>query len=134
VPSQVASFAWASTQGITAYWVHPKALQAFPMAEIAWMAVSPIAMVCLVVGAATTVRRLELSPSVLRYETRIGTIAVVGMAVFLTMASGWILTRGYGPRGLFHTGTIDVVGLMVMGTALFTAHHALRHARNAGLR
>lgn len=131
VPSQVASFAWASTRGITAYWVHPKALQAFSLAEIAWMAVSPVAMVCLVVGAATMVRRLELTPGVLRYEARIGTLAVVGMAVFLTVASGWILTRGYGPRGLFHAGTIDVVGLIVMGAALFTAHHALRHARNS---
>ncbi|GAB3965445.1 hypothetical protein GCM10029978_028200 [Actinoallomurus acanthiterrae] len=126
VPSDVASFTWASTRGITAYWAHPRALQAFSTAEIAWMAVSPIAMVCIVVGAAKTVRRLELSPRVLRYETGIGNIAVFGMAVFLTMACGWVLTRGYGPRGLFHAGAVDVAGLIVMAAALFTAHHARR--------
>jgi hypothetical protein len=60
VPSQVASFNWASTRGITAYWAHPSALRAFSLDEIAWMAVSPVAMVCLVVGAATMVRRLQL--------------------------------------------------------------------------
>jgi hypothetical protein len=131
VPSRVASFAWASTRGITAYWAHPRALRAFSATEIAWMAVSPIAMVCMVAGAATIVRRLDLAPGVLRYETWIGSVAVAGMAVFLAMASGWILTRGYGPRGLFHAGTIDVVGLLVMGAALFTGHHSLRHARKA---
>ena len=63
VPGGVAAFAWASTLSVSSYWAHPAALSAFPSAELAWMALSPIALAAVVVGAVTAVRRIELSPA-----------------------------------------------------------------------
>ena len=71
VPGGVAAFAWASTLSISSYWAHPFALASFPTAEIAWMAVSPVAMVSLVTGTAKVVRRVELGPRALRLESRL---------------------------------------------------------------
>jgi hypothetical protein len=68
LPAGVAAFGWAGTLSVSSYWAHPAALGAFPAAEIAWMAVSPLALVAAVAGVAGLVRRLDLSPRVLRYE------------------------------------------------------------------
>ena len=122
VPGGVAAFTWASTLSVTSYWAHPGALRAFPMVEVAWMAVSPMAVVCSVVGAAKTVRRLDLSTRVLRYETRLGGIATVGMLLFLVGSCCWVVDGGPGPRDLFHVGAIDVAGLVVMAMASVVAH------------
>ena len=44
----------------------------------------------LVAGAATAVRRTELSPAVLRFEGRLGVAACVTMAVFLGAGCAWL--------------------------------------------
>ena len=84
VPGHLAALAWASTLSITSYWAHPGALLGFPATEIAWMAASPAALVCLVVAAAELIRRVELSPRAIRYElalARLGSVAMVGFVV-----------------------------------------------------
>lgn len=133
VPGGVAAFAWACTLSVTSYWAHPAALASFPAPELAWMAVSPAAMACLVTGAAQLVRRLELSARVLRYEAWVGSAAGVSMTAFLSGALCWVTEGGPGPRGLFHTGIIDVAGLAVMTAALLTGWRAvyLAHRRGA---
>ncbi len=142
VPGGVAAFSWASTLSVSAYWVHPSALAAFPAAELAWMAVSPLAMLGLVGGAVMVVRRVELSPRVLAFETRLGTMACGVMAVFLAGCFAWIVNGGppgsgwgwgsgpgSGSGGLFHAGAIDVAGAVVMALALADAGQAARVAR-----
>jgi hypothetical protein len=129
VPGGIAAFAWACTLSVTSYWAHPAALASFPAAELAWMAVSPAAMLGLVAGAAQLVRRVKLSPRLLRHESRVGCAAVAGMAVFLGGALGWVTDRGPGPRGLFQAGAIDAAGLAVMAAALATGWQAARQAR-----
>jgi hypothetical protein len=124
VPGGVAAFTWASTLFVSSYWAHPGALLSFPTAEFAWMAICPIAVVCLVVGAAKTVRRLDLSPRVLRYEAWLGGIATLGMLIFLVGSCCWMVDGGPGPRNLFHAGAIDVAGLIVMASSLAVAHRA----------
>ena len=57
VPGGVAAFSWASTLSVSSFWAHPAALAAFPAAELAWMALSPLAVAGAVTGAATVVRR-----------------------------------------------------------------------------
>ena len=47
------------------------------------MALSPLAVTCVVAGAATAVRQTELSSGVLDFEARLGAAACVTMAVFL---------------------------------------------------
>ena len=132
LPAGVAAFGWAGTLSVSSYWAHPAALAAFPAAEIAWMAASPVALIAAVTGAALLVRRLDLSPRVLRYEAWLASSAAAGMAVFLAGACCWVLAGGSGP-GLFHAGVIDVASLAVMMLALSTAQRATGLARRSAL-
>ena len=133
VPGGVAAFTWASTLSITSYWAHPGALMAFPASEIAWMVVSPVALVCTAVGALKVVRRLDIPSSTLCYEARLAQVGAVVMSVFLVGASMWVIYGGPGPRDLFHVGAIDVAGLVVMTLALAVAYRATLRARRSGL-
>jgi len=131
VPGGVAAFSWASTLAVSSYWAHPAALAAFPPAELAWMMGSPLAVALVIGGAAMAVRRAELSPRVLDFETRLSTAACAAMAVFLAGCCAWIVDGGPGPRNLFHAGAIDVAGAVVMTIALAGARQAARLARQA---
>jgi hypothetical protein len=128
-PAGIAAFGWASTLSVTSYWAHPAALVSFPPAELAWMVLSPAALLSLATGAVQLVRRLELSPRVLAFETRIGRAATAGMTAFLAGALCWVAQAGPGPHGLFRTGDIDVAGLAVMAGALATGWLAICRAR-----
>jgi hypothetical protein len=125
VPGGVARFAWAATLWVTSYWAHPGALSSFPAAEIAWMVVSPTALLAGAVGAAKTLRRTRLSPRVLRYQLWVGSAAAVAMAAFLAGAGSWVVSGGPAPRGLFRVGAIDTGGLGVMTLALVLAFRAV---------
>jgi len=126
VPGGVAAYAWASTLFVTSYWAHPAALAGFPTSEVAWMVVSPIALATALVGIAKLVRRLELSPRVLRYQRRLTSAASVAMVAFFTGAALWVFDGGPGPRNLFHVGAIDFVDLVAMAVALAMATLAVR--------
>jgi hypothetical protein len=123
VPGGVGAFSWAATLSVSSYWAHPAALSAFPGAEIAWMAVSPMALIALVAGVAGTMRRLDWPPRLLRYEAWLVSAAAVGMTVFLAGGCCWVLAEGSRP-GLFHAGAIDVASLAVMVLALSVARRA----------
>jgi hypothetical protein len=129
VPGGVAAFSWASTLSVSSFWAHPAALASFPSAELAWMALSPLAVAGVVVGVATAVRRTELAPGVLGFEIRLGIAACVTMAVFLGGCCAWIIDRAPGPGNLFHPGAIDVAGTVVMTVALAVAWQAVGQAR-----
>ena len=118
VPGGVAAFGWASALSVTSYWAHPSALLHFPPAEVAWMVASPLAVAGMAVASAKTIRRVELSERVLRFESAIARGACIVMVVFLTGGLGWVVDGGPGPRNLFHAGAVDYVGLGVMTAAL----------------
>jgi hypothetical protein len=128
VPGGVAAFSWASTLSVSAYWAHPQALGAFPVQEIAWMLVSPLAIVSVIAGAAKIVRRVDLGPGALRFELRLAQAASAVMVLFVTGACLWVVRGGPGPRNLFHTGVIDVAGLVAMVTALGLAYRSTKRA------
>jgi hypothetical protein len=130
VPGGVAAFSWAATLSVSSYWAHPIALSAFPPAEIAWMAVSPLALIALVAGVAATMRRLDWSPRLLRYEAWLASAAAAGMTVFLAGGCCWVLAEGARP-GLFHAGVIDVASLAVMVLALSVSRRATGRARKS---
>jgi len=132
VPGGVAAFSWASTLFVSSYWAHPSALLSFPAGEITWMVVSPSAVIGLVIGATKSVRRLELSPRALRFETRLSGFATSGMLVCLAGCCSWVVDGGPGPRDLFHAGAIDVAGLVAMAAAVAIAHRAVSRARRGG--
>ena len=126
VPGGVAAWAWASTLFVTSYWAHPAALAGFPAGEVAWMVVSPISLAATLVALAKLVRRLELSPRLLRYQRRLTYAATVAMAAFFTGAGLWVFDGGPGPHNLFHIGAIDVVDLVAMAVALAMTTQAVR--------
>ena len=66
IPGGVAAFTWGSTLWVSSYWAHPGSLALFPAAELAWMAVSPVATAFLLTGATKTIRRAGLSSRTLR--------------------------------------------------------------------
>ena len=144
VPGGVAAFSWAATLSVSSFWAHPAALAAFPAAELAWMALSPLAVAGAVTGAAAVVRRAGLSLRVLRFETWLGRAACAAMAVFLAGACAWVAAplgaallgasgAGRAPGAMFRPGLIDVAGLVVLALALAVAHQAAGQAR-AGAR
>jgi hypothetical protein len=127
-PGGVAAFGWAATLSVTSYWAHPAALASFPPAELIWMVTSPAAMISLATGAVQLVRRLELSPRILRYEAWTGRAAVAGMTVFLSGALCWVGQNGPS-QALYHAGDIDAAGLAVMAIALATGSWAIWRAK-----
>jgi len=141
VPGGVAAFSWASTLSVSSFWAHRAALAAFPAAELAWMALSPLAVAAAVTGAAAVVRRAGLapdvlSPRVLRFETWLGRLACAAMAVFLAGTCAWVApllgagALGAGGAGsVFRPGAIDVAGLAVLALALAVARQAAGQAR-----
>jgi hypothetical protein len=130
VPGGLAAFEWATSLSVSSYWAHPGALAAFPAAELAWMAASPLTVACAVTAAAKLVRRAELPPRVLALETRLAAVACAVMAIFLAGCCCWVESGGAQPS-LFHAGIIDVAGAGVLAVALAVARQA---ARTAALR
>jgi len=133
VPGGVAAFAWACTSWVSSYWAHPAALMAFPATEVGWMVVSPAAALCLATGIAGVVRRVRCPARVRRWQAWLGVAAAACMTVFLSAAACWVTGGGAGPRGLFHTGVIDGVGLAVLTGALAAGCRALQQVHRAGL-
>jgi hypothetical protein len=133
VPGGVARFCWAATLWVSAYWAHPRSLLTFPVAELAWMVVSPIALAATLAGGVRAASALSawLTPAALRCETLLAAAATVVMAVFLAGAGGWVMSGGPGSHGLFVAGAIDVAGLTVMAGAFLVAASALRRTVRA---
>jgi hypothetical protein len=132
VPSGVAAFEWATSLSVSSYWAHPGGLAGFPAAEVAWMAVCPLAQAVAVASAAVVVRRARLCARVLAFETRLAAAACAVMTILLAGCSCWVATGGrtaVGQPGLFHAGLIDVAGIAVLAVALAVAVAAARTAR-----
>jgi hypothetical protein len=131
LPGHLAALAWAETLSVTSYWAHPGALLGFPPDELLWMAASPVALVAAVAGAARTIRRLELSPRILRFELALAQLACGLMVAFVAAVCCWLASGGTGPRNLFHIGAIDFVAVAAMVAALLVARRAGADARDA---
>ena len=129
VPAGAAAFSWASTLSVSSYWAHPTALRAFPAPELAWMVLSPFALLSVVGGIVAIVRRQRASARLLGYQARLAVAAPLAMACFLVGAGCWVFGQGSGPAGLFHAGAVDVAGLAVMTVALVAASRAAITAR-----
>jgi hypothetical protein len=114
MPAGVAAFGWAATLWVSSYWAHPHALGSFPAGQLAWMALSPLAWLCLAVGGTWLVRRLRLPARLFGFEARLAAVVAVTMAVFAVGAACWVFGTGAGSSGLFHAGAVDVAAPAVM--------------------
>jgi hypothetical protein len=95
------------------------------------MVISPAAIVAMVVGGAKIVRRVELSPSALRFEAALARAACRAMVAFLAGSACWLIDGGSGPRDLYHAGAIDLVGVGVMAIAVSIARSLSREVRHS---
>jgi hypothetical protein len=136
VPAGIAAFGWASTLSVSSFWVHPAILAILPASELAWMILSPFAVIGLVTGLAAVVRRLTLQGWLLKYLARLAVAACVTAVPFLAGAASWVLGNGPGQAGLFRPGLINGAELAIMALALVVALRAalgIRHALATGL-
>jgi len=132
IPGGVAAFEWATSLWVSAYWAHPGALAAFPLAERAWMAVTPCALAAAALAAATVVRRAGLSGRVLAFEARVATAACALMVLFLLVMACWVAIGAEGAP-LFRPGLIDAAAAGALALALAAAIRA-RATAMRGLR
>jgi len=136
VPGGLAAFEWALSLSVSSYWAHPNALAAFPAPELAWMAVSPVALAATVASAALCVRRVTLPPKLLRFEVRLAAVACAVMVVFLAACCCWVATSRHldaqNPAVTgqiqYHAGLIDVVGMVALTAALTAGAQAASQA------
>lgn len=126
IPAGLQAFAWALSLSVSSFWAHPAALAAIPLPELAWMAVSPVALVSATAAAVTIVRRVKISPRLLGYEIGLSGLACTIVGVFAGGCGYWV-SVGRGP-GLVHAGLIDVAGTAVIVLALAVACQAQRTA------
>ena len=132
VPAGLAAFGWAWTLSVSSFWVHPALLASFPVPELIWMLLSPVAAIGLVTGLVTIVRRLALPGGLLRYLTCLAVAASAAAVPFLAGAASWVLGTGPGQAGLFRPGLVDGAELLMMALSLVVALRlslALLHAR-----
>jgi len=127
-PGGPAAFLWTTTLAVSAYWAHPSIMLSLPASEFAWMVINPLALIMTVVGAAKTVRRLDLSIRLLRFVTRTAQLATAGLGLFLFGTLTWLAFGGPGPARLFQAGTVDQIGLVVMTAALLVAIRTAQRA------
>ena len=128
VPGGFAAFSWAATLSVTTYWLHPAALGAFPAAEVAWMAASPLALAGAIWAAVLLVRRVSLPPRVLAFQARLAAAAFLAMLLFFAGCGCWVASGG---QGLYRAGTIDAAGVCVLALALAVAGQAAWRSRRA---
>jgi hypothetical protein len=133
VPAGLAAFGWASTLSVSSFWAHPALLAIFPAAELAWMILSPVAVLGLVAGLVTIVRRLSLPGGLLRYLARLAVAASAAAVGLLAGAASWVLGNGPGQAGLFRPGLINSAELLIMTVALAVALRAVAGVRRARL-
>jgi hypothetical protein len=127
-PGGPAAFFWTSTLAVSAYWAHPTIMLTLPASELAWMVISPLALIVAGVGAAKIVLRLDLSVRLLRFVTRTAQLALAGLGLFLFGTLIWLVFGGPGPAHLFQAGTVDQIGLVVMTAALLVAIRTAQRA------
>jgi hypothetical protein len=131
VPGGVAAFGWASTLSVTSFWAHPELLDRFPAAELAWMALSPVAGIALAGAVVIVVRRLSLPRRMVGYLACLARGACAAAAVFVSGSAVWVL--GHGPAAsLFRPGLVDGAELLTMTLALAVALAAARGLAAAG--
>jgi hypothetical protein len=108
---------------VSAYWAHPGALAAFPLAERAWMVVTPCALAAAALAAAAVVRRAGLPARVLAFEARVATAACALMVLFLLVVACWVAIGAEGAP-LFRPGLIDAAAAGALALALAAAIRA----------
>jgi hypothetical protein len=125
VPGGVGAFSWAATLSVTSYWFHLHELGAFPTAELAWMIVSPLAVIAVIGGGATAVARLGSPMPRTRAESRLVRTIGWSMVSFGAGAALWLGDDApFQPHYMFHKGFIDIVDVVIVAATVLIARRA----------
>jgi len=127
IPSGFLAFTWSLTYWFSSTWWHWSSLSALNPQDLAWMAASPVALVTAVAAAVTLVRRAELPPRLLAYETRIAALACAVAGILVAGGGAWVFSgRPPGPAqgGLAHAGLTDSAATALLALALAAACRA----------
>jgi hypothetical protein len=134
VPGGLAAFGWASTLSLSSFWAHPAMLSRFPVTELAWMILSPLAGIGLVAALAVLLRRLVLPVQAARYLARVALMSSLAAWLFLAGAASWVLVVRPGQAAVaFQPGMVDDAELMLMALTLAVAVRAVAGIRRAHL-
>lgn len=120
---------WAVTDTISTYWLHPHRLLTLPASELAWMTVSPVAIVALV-WAAIRLAQAGRQP-VLRRGAHVPTIAGIAALPCFVTAAAWVIGSQHAANATYRAGTLDFVLIASMAAAVFVVHNALSVSRAA---
>jgi hypothetical protein len=134
IPSGFLAFTWSLTYWFSSTWGHWSSLAGLSTQDLAWMAASPVALATAVAAAVTLVRRAELPPRLLAYETRIAAVACTVACVLLAGCGSWVFAgRPPGPAqgGLAHAGLTDIAATALLALALAAACQARQTALRA---
>jgi len=124
IPAGIQAFAWSLTYWFSVHWFWlTTGLGGW---EVAWIVASPLALAAAVAAAATLVRRADLSPRLLAYETRLAAAACAVMGVFLGGCGYWVYVGR--PPGLAHAGQLDIAAAILLALVLAAAYQAQRTA------
>ncbi len=126
IPIAVARVCWSASFWVSTYWFHPGELLRFPLIELLWMVLSPLALTATLFGAAKTLRAMPLSAGMLRYESWVGAAVGLVMAAGLAGAASWVLLGSGASSSLYRAGAIDAGAIAVMGAMLVVAFKAAR--------
>jgi hypothetical protein len=134
IPAGLLANARSLTYWFSSTWGHWSFLSGLSPQDLAWMAASPVAFAAAVAAAVSLVRRAELPPRLLAYETRIATVACAIMGVFLVGCGFWVYAgrppgRAHAGQADAAAGLIDVAATAVLALALAAACQARRTAQ-----
>lgn len=125
VPGGVGAFSWAATMSVTSYWLHLHELVAFPASELAWMVISPLAVLTAITGGALAVARSSTTPHILAWDRRLIKGVQWSMVAFALGAVTWLADDApRQPHYMFRKGFIDVVDLSLVVVMALVARRA----------
>ena len=101
MPPALVRLAWAGTQWVTAYWLHPHVLTTLPGDRFVWSVVSPLLLIAMTAAALGSTRSLDVAAATARAIAVTSAAAGVLGALFLAGAASWILSARTGPRDVF---------------------------------
>lgn len=136
IPSGLLAFLWSLTYWFSSFWGHWSSLSALSPQDLAWMAASPVALAAAVAAAVVLVRRAELSPRLLAYETRLAAVSCTVAGVALAGCACWVFAgRPPGPAqgDLAQAGLLDIAATGLLALAFAAACQA-RQTALRGLR
>lgn len=118
-----ARIAWAATDTISTFWLHPHRLVGLPPDELVWMVASPVAVIALVCAAIRLAHVSGLHTR--RHLPHVTTLAGIAALPCYVTAATWVIGSQHAMNTTYRAGTLDLVLIAAMAAAAFVLRNAL---------